>query len=127
MIPDLGRVVEQAPVGGRDDLLQVAVILTGVGGQSVEVGDVRGVMLAVVVLESLLGQIGIQGTLVIGKIGQCERHVVGLLVTHLHLTGSYPEATLLQTSRPFSDAQALLPQERLHRSERRGSTRSANS
>jgi len=55
VVPDLGALVEDATRGLADDVLERGLFELGAFDQVVQVGDVGGVMLAVVVFEGLLG------------------------------------------------------------------------
>ena len=68
MIPDLGGVVEEATGRGLpDDLFQGGVLELGALDQVVQVVHIGLVVLAVVELQSLLGDVGRQGVHGIGQ------------------------------------------------------------
>src|SRR5690606_21780924 len=61
VVPDLGCVIENAALGGTDDLDQVLVLELGAGDQLVEVGDIGLVVLAVVVIQRFGAHVRGQG------------------------------------------------------------------
>jgi len=60
VVPDLGRVVEDAAFGSFDQVLERGILLRRPGSHLVEVVDIGFVVLAVVVFESLGGQKGFE-------------------------------------------------------------------
>ena len=74
VVPDLGRVVEQAGLGAHDDLLERLRGVVGAVDQLVEVVDVGLVVLAVVVLEGLGADVRGEGILGVRKGGKFEGH-----------------------------------------------------
>ena len=77
VVPDLGGVVEDPAGGLHDDVLEGHGLELGPGDQVVEIGDVGLVVLAVVVLDGLLGDHGGKGVLRIRQGGQFMGHVRG--------------------------------------------------
>jgi hypothetical protein len=75
VVPDLGRVVEEASgLGGEDDLLERLALVLGALDETVEVRDVRLVVLAVVEVERLLAHVRRQGVLGVRQRRKLESH-----------------------------------------------------
>jgi hypothetical protein len=74
VVPDLGGLVELLALRLEDDVLQRGVLLVRLE-HAVQRVDVRLVVLAVVVLERLGRQVGLEGGRGVGQLGQGERHL----------------------------------------------------
>jgi len=82
VVPHLGGVVEHAGLAGvsghgGDGVLQALALQLAAGHQVVEVGDVGVVVLAVVELEGLAGDVGLERVEVVGQRGQRVSHGTG--------------------------------------------------
>lgn len=75
VIEVLGGVVEKAAGSGLlHDLLDRRVFVLGPLGEIVEIGDIGGVMLAVMELQRFPGKVRRESVNRIGQIGECESH-----------------------------------------------------
>ena len=79
MVPDLGRVVEDAAGRLLDHVLQDHIFHLGTFGQVAEIGDIGLMVFAVVILKRLLGDMRLQRVLLVGQGGKLECHGVLLL------------------------------------------------
>jgi hypothetical protein len=78
VVPDLGSVVEQWAAGALDNVFERFVGVVGAFDQTVELGYVSVVVLAVMVLKSLLRDVWFQCVLFIGQCGKFKCHEVVL-------------------------------------------------
>lgn len=74
VVPGLGRAVEDAALSLVHELLKRLVLVGGALYERVELGDVALVMLAVVKLNGLLRDVGSEGVLGPGELGERVRH-----------------------------------------------------